>query len=135
MDSIKGIVKSISEPKDVGKGKPFWVQEIVVESSFVSNKGETYYNPLPISAKGNNLTLLNGIEEGMEVEAEYYVNGREYNKKDGGVGIFVSLDLKGITQVEQPKYSRTGQPMGSQAPPKQDFVPPELEPQEDDLPF
>lgn len=115
MDNIKGIVQSITEQRDINQGKqgkrPFIVQMVTVQSTRSTASG-TFSNTLPIQATGEKLPMLNGIQPGMQVDVDFFVNGREYNKKDGsGVGVFVSLSLAKIIVVSQPQYSQQGQPI------------------------
>lgn len=113
MDKFRGIIKEVRPPKNVSKdpSKSYLVQEIIVQKTNLARDGRQFTNTLVFNSKGNSIGKTQTLQPGMDVEIEFYLNGREYTKQDGTLGVFVGLDVKDVVVVMQQQYANSGQPI------------------------
>lgn len=108
---ITGEVTRISEIQTFASG--FTKREFIVLTE------ENYPQSLPLEVQNKKLDALNNISEGDRVTVKFSIRSREYNGR-----YFVTLVCFAVT------------PVGKSAPRKSDqYVPPEEELSDDELPF
>ena len=94
-NSITGRITHIFEAKNVGKTKPFYKREFIVDTA---EEGDKYPNPVKLELVKDDVALIDKYAVGDTVTAGFFVNGRYWkNPKTGVENWFVSLRVNSLT--------------------------------------
>lgn len=103
MESVKIKNCTIEKIHEVEKkSETFSVQRFSVKE----NEGQ-YPQVYEVQCTGKTLGVLNGYKVGDKVNIEANLNGREYQKKDGTSGVFMTL---GVWKIEKVSEGQAPQP-------------------------
>lgn len=122
--SITGIIKTIGNVEERGS---FRKRELIL----LEKTGQRD-QPIPIEFTQDRISMLEGYKPGEEVTISFYINGREWQARDGGIKYFLSLSANRIDRAGAP--ASAGHSAAPMAPlPTAADMPPASD--EDDLPF
>jgi len=94
MLKLRGAVLEIREPRKISE--KFTVQELLLDTSQYNNMTGEKYENANLFQVINNKVDLGAFNRGDVVDVKFYLNGRFYDKKDGGKGFMQSLNLASI---------------------------------------
>lgn len=98
MESVKIKNCTIEKIHEVEqKSETFSVQRFSVKEDITEKYPQVY----EVQCTGKTLGVLNGYKVGDKVNIEANLNGREYQKKDGTSGVFMTLGVWKIEKVSE----------------------------------
>jgi hypothetical protein len=93
------VTGKIYQIQDIQKiNDTFSKREFVLE---LTNDDQVYVQKVVFSLLRDNVSLIDGIEKGQEVEVKFYLNGRDWTSPQGEVKFFNTLDAQEVNLLNK----------------------------------